>query len=909
MKTPCSLFDIHGLIDRGDYDKADGLVTELLARQPHDWANCHFAGVYFFWRALDAERALDAVGAERAWQMSLPHLAFALENTAYLTRFRLARQKAYATNEGISEQRMRMARDQVYNVVESRLMGLAKVYGESNQNEEKARLQQILARWKLERLGARLTQRVGGVPVDSGTVTYVAAGPMYARQYGFYESAQTHISQLKVRERSLADQFLDLIKAKPADASGELTAQVKREAGYCFSQLDMAFLFYSERQNGQALEELKRLAEAGGETQAAASAGLVGEAAKTRLDARQLAMGIRVAVGSEALHQDGEGAGKALAFWGEALKDAEILDANNSNLLERQGGKIREHIQKMIGDRVAHLSSQNHWDEALSLAEGLARIMPREMALVQLANLLVQRALYCANKQKDHWTAVELLRRTRILRPNDSLIKHYLLTELANCLYDLAERKEYRAVVEKSVDLIGMAQEILAAAPNDAEAHAASRLGAKCIRGLMGALDPKKDEQLVQFAVAALTVSEGGALPVPYDKIEAIRRFHCAYDLAQKGKFIEAFREVDEAIHLDADNELVKRWYPVLASRAVHELCEQGVLDRAGEIADRAHQTVGGDLEICRCRARVMVRRLGREKLLSENPEDIATLITMVTNWLGEDQGDTRIQEKARKIGTLLDSALQNERKLNRVQQLMKVHRWREALRLIGELQLEGRDDYLAKYFAAQCQFHLNDLGAALEIADRLVAEYPLPHARFYRGKLLSCAGRFDAAESDLMAFRESDDKNYESVLELGMNSFRAGRYREAAASARLARENGVDVLQTISIECMYLMQERREREIPAVVAQTADRHKKDEKTVPFLKWLAGELDDEGLMQHADRVDAEGGDYFWLGIKARIDGHDARGNALIEKCLARNGTHTYEYEHALAMKNGGRMSL
>jgi hypothetical protein len=174
---------------------------------------------------------------------------------------------------------------------------------------------------------------------------------------------------------------------------------------------------------------------------------------------------------------------------------------------------------------------------------------------------------------------------------------------------------------------------------------------------------------------------------------------------------------------------------------------------------------------------------------------------------------------------------------------------------------------------------------------------------------LLSYAGRFDEAESDLMAYCEQSDDDLEASVELAMNAFRAGRMREASAQACAARERGADQLQLVLIEAMSLWQDGRERDVPDLVEHVAARHFEDPKLLPLVEWLAGRRSDAELLEWADDNSDRGGGgaCFWLGTKLRLGSETAKGTALIRRSLEISDTGTYEYEHALAMLNGGRL--
>lgn len=905
---------LHRRLQEEPEASAEQLLEDMLQRHGEDPGACHFAGLWYFWRALEAERAGLSERAESLWMRMIPHLVFAWEHPDYMEHFRASRERIYG--QEIAAEKLAAAKEQLYNWMDSRLEQLASSCGDGSstrRDEDLARIRQTQDRWRLERMAARLVRRLGGIPNAGAPARCVVAGPAYARVHGFYNRARAHLAALEVQEKSFFQQVMEMI-AGAAEMQGEagtgeqenVTPEIKREAGYCFSHLDMAYVFYRERQFGRALDALTSLAGTGAEDGASLEQGILGEAAQTRHDARQLALGIRVALGAELLHREDGGTDQAFAYWGEAIKDVDLLDEQSNR--RRQGDEIRKRMMGAAQQRVDGLAKAGRWDEALVTAESLARIIPREGTLRSLVQLLMRRAVHCANELHDQRAAAGLLQRARVLAPDDAQIRKMHLAALSNAAYEELETAETQVLAEHLLDVMSVAREVLVASPDDKDARSATMMAAMALQGLIPKLDPERDKGLIQFSVAALQNLTGQIPKLDYDHIEGIRFANRAFDRAREGRLADAFGDAEEALRRNPENDQIRKLYTAVAVGAVNQLCDQEQSDRAREIADKAHASIGKSPEINRCRTRLMLRRMDPAKLLSEDPEDLAALAAMVGNWLDEDAVDDQMQERAKRFGAIMDPDLQNERKLRKVQQLMGIDRWKEAADILDSLSLTGKDDVMARTFAMQCRFHLKDLQGALAVADQMVADHPqVPYLRYQRAKMLSCAGRFDEAEESLMAYREERDADYDAVLDLSMNSYRAGRYDDAMANARLARRHGVDAMQTILIECLGLMRKGDKQALPAVVAQTADRHRSDPNLGVTIQWLAGQLSDQHFLHHAENEDRAGGSLFWLGEKLRAQGDTVSGNALIRQCLQRGATKTYEYEHALAMSNGGRL--
>ena len=248
----------------GDRAAAEQAVAELLERHPLDPAVSHFAGLYYFWRALDAERSQDADRAVACWEQMIPHLVLAMEDDDYLDRFRTAREESFAQPQGIPGGKITAAKADVYNLIDEQLQKLGQSYSQAELDEQRTRIQRMAGQWKLERLAAQRVRRLGGIPTGGVVPRSVVAGPLLARRYGFYEAAQEYIANFEVKERSPIDELMQMLSREKDPHGAEASPQVKREAGYCFSNLDLAFLHYTEKQFGRALDALTHLAETGG---------------------------------------------------------------------------------------------------------------------------------------------------------------------------------------------------------------------------------------------------------------------------------------------------------------------------------------------------------------------------------------------------------------------------------------------------------------------------------------------------------------------------------------------------------------------------------------------------------------------------------------------------------------------
>lgn len=196
----------------------------------------------------------------------------------------------------------------------------------------------------------------------------------------------------------------------------------------------------------------------------------------------------------------------------------------------------------------------------------------------------------------------------------------------------------------------------------------------------------------------------------------------------------------------------------------------------------------------------------------------------------------------------------------------------------------------------------------AFVLCDKLVQAHSASYlARRERAKLLSLLGRFTEADKDFSACRSVNPLDFDLVLETGFNAWRDGRFEEAVDDFRLARSRGIDVLQTILFECIYFIRIGRKEEIASIVAQTAERHRQNPDLASTVRWIAGDISDEQLLADATTSKRRCGVLYWIGEKARAHGDVARGNKQIADCIATQATTHYEYQHAVALKNGGRL--
>lgn len=908
MYNTVSLEELGRLAAAGDAAAVEAHLAATLPEHHLDPALCHFAGLYYYWRALRAEQDHDADRADACWNMALPHLVYALEDEAYLDRFRDARMQSYALPAGAPVPAGADARAAVYRHVDQQLESVRDAYAAADDKANRERVFRTIDRWRLERLAAPLVRSIGGVTNGRAPATGVVAGPAFARLYDFYDGARAQIEKIPVREMSLDEQIAALLNQRSPVRAGEISPEMKREVGYCFSPLDMAFLYSREKQFGRALEFLRHLFEAGGK--GGGPSELAGEAEIIREDARQLAIGIRLAVGTDCIHRDRAEMRQGLAYWAEALKDADVLDARAASVMQHQGGQIRQRMLDTVQQRAMALIQNDRWEDAVEMLEGVVDIIPTEETLAALVNLLHRRAIHVCNTNNDFRQGLHLLRRARLLAPREPIVANTLLQVMARCTHDTMEAGRHREATDACLEMLSLSREIIAAHGDEEATKKMQHLCGGWLLHMLPQLDKEKDEDLLRNSVAALQHVAGGGENVDIDRVQAFRHARQAFELFKTGAYDEAYRDADEALRHAPGEEQIQQLYDAVAERAVDLLCDRGELDRAWDLAQKAFRTRGPQSSgIRRCRARVLLRRLDPQKVCSENPEDIAVLVMLVQNQVPKDPADEAIQQKARKFGAILDPKIQNERKLNRVNQLISARRPREALELLGSLRLEGRDSIWAGHLEALCHYHMGRLDRALEVADRLVADYPLfPFVRKNRGRLLSYAGRFAEAEEDLMAYREADENDYDIVHEIAMNAFRAGNYQDAIANFRLARRHGNDSFQGVMVECMDLMRQGRTGEIPKTLENLSEKRRKDPDLRLSIEWISGTIDDEECLRRAHlKADPKGGTYFWLGLKLRLAGDRARGHALIRRCLELGHTEIYEYEHALAMKNSGQL--
>ncbi len=878
-------------IARDDYQAAERMLSELLAGVWRTPALCHLVSVFHFWRALDAETAGNGSLAAQHWHRMIPHLVYALENSVYMEHLRATREQVYG--QEIEVEKLGGAREDAYRFVEECFKELDQRYAATAQETERLRIQQTLDSWRLEVIAARLVTRLGGIPDGDIPAQCVFAGPMFARRYGFYDHATNYIAALEVREKSLIEELIVLFTALGDGEDQGPTPRVKREVGYCFSHLALPFLYYHERQFGRALEALTQLAQSGNDS----AQEMVGKAAKTRQDARQLSAEIRVAVGSDFLQRGGTLVHEALAFWGDALKDLEILDAQVRSPVRRRKPKAKVKMRELVRQRVQNLASSNHWDEALLLAEGFARVLPEQETLRDLIALLVNRAHHAAVKDNEDAVALDYLRRAKLLAPTDRNIKEHLLNLMAKRVQDLKAKDENRAAAETCMDIYSLSKELIKEHKkdlkqeqmNDPRSELAERARVAAtywLHELLQKLTGEADQEFARIVFMFLTKMVIDTGDDSYDHLESIRLARRAQERILRGEIVEAFTDIDGSIQRNPKNDQIKDLYETLAAHIIDRLCDQGSVDRAAEIAEKAHRTLSGSQTIDRCRTRVMLRRLGPEKLLSEDPEEIAGIIAVLESWLGEDANDQELQKRGRRYAAVIDRDLCNETQLDNVQTLMEKGHHRMALELLDNLKLHGMDAARAKYFAVSCYRRLNELDKALVVADELVEELPFePVCRRARGEVLTLLGRFEQAEDDLSYYRENHIDDYGVVRDLAFNAFRSGRYRDAMRDLQLARENGVNPVEGILCEALCLMQLGRETEIPEIVAQASEQHQKDPWYSQTLLWACDDLSDEQLLALASTNGQTCEACFYVGEKARIHGQSVRARELMLRCL------------------------
>jgi hypothetical protein len=137
------------------------------------------------------------------------------------------------------------------------------------------------------------------------------------------------------------------------------------------------------------------------------------------------------------------------------------------------------------------------------------------------------------------------------------------------------------------------------------------------------------------------------------------------------------------------------------------------------------------------------------------------------------------------------------------------------------------------------------------------------------------------------------------------LNAYRAGRYQDSVDDLRLARDHGIDNIQTFLCEAMCLIYLDRRHETPALLAKLPAKVTDDAWYKVLFGWLGGAVSDDEMLAQATNEDRKCEAYFWLGEKLRAQGDAIRGAELIEKCVGLGMRGWHEYQHAVAIKNGG----
>jgi len=883
---------IEQLLNRNGGAGAGPIIAELLALNWRDPAVCHLAGLYHLWRAGELEANRQSEEASPHWELMIPHLIYALENQAYMQRFCQMRESAYGLK--IDEEQLATAKEAVYAQVAERLKKLTQ--GSIERDRERA--QDLWDRWSLELAAIRLVASFGGIPDGSVPGRRLIAGPAFAKTHGFFQTAREYIEST-APDQSMLDELLALI-------SGEVRND-RQGIRYCFSDLARPYLYWRQNLNGKALDALGNYSKTG------ISSGkdlFAGQAARTRRDALRLSVEIRAEAGSDSVRAGGRGTREGLAMWGQALADVDLLDGLTENPLQRRGEAIRQKMREVILEQISRLEKSEQFGEAVSILEEFVRMVPREESLRELAGLLSRLASRASRKDQDDKAADYLHQACRLL-PQHRQLRKPLMVATANAATGLIKNGDYKAAAERCLDLLTLAREMLAEMPEDKVVLQGKQHGIAILTHLIPKLSECGEEDLLRFAATSLAEEFDQAPKGTSAQVEPIRLANRSQTRFAAGDFVGSFQDVDAALQRMPENSQLRQLYENLTCALVDRLFKNNQVDEALRIVEQARKAMPLSVPIERAHTRAIFRRLDLKKLLSPDPEEVATQLATLERWVGEDVQDEAVRKQGERYAMIVDGDLQNESKLNRARALLRIDHDGPvpALALLDSLQLTGNDEGIRLELTVKARSYLGDLTGALQAANELQDRFPTRAIAYLtRARVYSLLARFDEAEADLNLIREHIEDDSGVVRSLAFNSYRAGNYADALADLRLARELNDDALENDYVECACLMHLDRCGEILAVMEKVKQEYKKDPWESKMIAWFKGALDDRQILAAAtneiELLEAR----FFLGEKRRAGGDLLGGNALIRECAASGLATQYEWEHATAMLNRGALA-
>ncbi|MBL8848653.1 MAG: tetratricopeptide repeat protein [Planctomycetaceae bacterium] len=899
----------------GEHAKAEAALAEALRESCGDPALCHVAGLFHYWRALEAESSGNGKSAEEHWGRAVPYLVYALESDRHMEWIRAEREQTYG--QPISREQMQAARQSVYAAVDVALTRLQESYGAAIDAEGRQRIQRVRDEWRVELEGASLVRKLGGVPFDQSEGGYVVCGPSYARRCGFFDEAQRHIRGLPVTNDSVI-----LLLNRMFGRTDDDEASVKRRAGYCFSVLALPYIYFRYKELDRALDFLDRQISPEQNGASDGAADLLSASTERSRDARQLAIEIRVEVGSSALFQAGEqSVEKALAYWGEAVRDVDVLDRQTTSILLRQGRAIKDRMQSMVQQRLEELLEASDWTVSLFLAERAAQILPDQRSINTLVQLLVRLAVRAHNEQNDSGQAVEYMQRARLLAPDDERLSQQYLTVLVNDAHHLLEAGECRPATDRLMDALGLCQDLLSHASENRELRDTRRTVISMMNYAFHKLveDPQVNReylgllaQMMQRAILTetqsetLTADDRERIRSEYREIDCLRLFRRAAEHMGQGAYDAAFRDADRALETKPEHDSIKGLYAAAAAHAVEGLCMAGDLDRASEVAEQAYKRVPDNSEICLARTKVMIRRLGESRILSNDRNLLTDATTIVENWLGDRSDDEAQRQRARRYYCLVDPSLSNEQRLMQANTLFEKEHYEEALRMIAPLQVTGNDRVRLLFIKGLSCRNVGRLDEAVQVFEELVTEYPrLAMGRLLRGRIRSQAGRFKDAEEDLRLYFEHFPEETGLLTDLAINELRAGEFADALADLQTAtrHEPPSNLQRLMTLTC--LMHLGRRQEMPAVIAQGPQVTRDDEWYGALGDWFRGLRTDEDVHQMATSELRRGEFLYYLGEKARAEGRLKEAQRLFKERLAIGHYREMERHHAEAILRSG----
>ncbi len=894
-------------------DRHSEAVSRLEALLEEHWrspAACHLAGCVYLWQAVAAVESGHLKMAADFWDRTIPHLIVAFFSDAYISCFAHARSETY--QETLEPAQVQQSINAARAFVEERLKELAARGPEATDEIQAQRLARLPFEWQLEWEAADRVRRLGGVPNGCVPARCMIMGPKFADHYGLKDTAQEYIKQFRTPARTAIHEFLSNVSG-----TEDTLSVARREALYCFSDLALPFVYHLADRNGVALDMLKAVSETSLDD-AATSTAPANAAVVARKEARELEIRILVGLGMAELHRVQCDPDVVFDQFFAAMDAAQKSDKSSFNVTSPVI-RLRYSIGEAISSRADQLADSHDWERALRLAKVLAKLDPTKQRVTMIVTLLKRQAEWSFGEKKDIATAIDCLQRAQIVAPEDQQVWQMMLYCYGRKLHDLSENNNHLEVARCCMEIIEEIHALEATAAKGVTfgsdlkelADRAKNHAAYALMGALEKLGDHADKDFVRLAQAYLygvVHADSDIMPAA----EASRLANQAIVHFHSGEWVAACTNIDKALTAFPTEQQIQQLYENLTATAICKLCELGEIDRAEEIMERARARFPASRALQRANGRISLCRLDLTELLSQDPERIAKLIASIESRMEEEKDLEEMKTRASGYAAIIDPELRIERHLANVNRLRLAGNCAAALALLDEETYPGLNAAVAGFLRSNALRGIGEPEAALEVISQTLVQFPLLKIiHKEKGQTFSQLGRFDEAEDVFLKCQEGeseDSRDSEIIFELGVNAWRAGRNEDAVSQMRLARAEGVGSLEGIWIECMALKRLGRDAEIAPLVVTPLESGKHTPWECLVLRWLQGEVTDDGL-RTAPRTKQEAIElHYWLGEKERVFGNTEEGCRLIRLCLADAslGPH-YEFQHAQALVLSGQI--